>query len=58
LAVLEDLSARTEQGGAGADEAPERDEVVFVAAGAVEEEERGRGAGFEAGEHQSFLATD
>lgn len=38
LAVFEDLSARAEQRGAGAEEASERDEVVFVAAGAVEEE--------------------
>ena len=38
LAVFEDLSARAEQRGAGAQESAERDEIVFVAAGAVEEE--------------------
>jgi hypothetical protein len=53
LAVFEDLSARTEQGGAGAEEAAERKEIVFVATGAVEQEKRRRCAGFEAGVHRS-----
>ena len=56
LAVFEDLSARAEQGGAGAEESAEGDQVVFVAAGAVEEEERGRGAGFETGEHGNLFS--
>lgn len=45
LAVLEDLSARAEQRGAGAEEPSERGEVVLVAAGAVEEEKSRGGAG-------------
>jgi len=54
LAVFEDLSARTEQGRAGPEEVAERKEIVFVAAGAVKQEERGRGAGFEDGLHEVF----
>jgi hypothetical protein len=45
LAVFEDLSARAEQGGAGAEELSEWKEIVLVAAGAVEKEKRGGGAG-------------
>ena len=58
LAVFEDLSARTEQGRAWPEQVAERKEIVFVATGAVEEKEGGRGAGFEDGDHQNFLATD
>ncbi len=47
LAVFEDLSARAKQRGAGTEEAAEWNEVAFVAAGAVQEEKRGRGAGVE-----------
>jgi hypothetical protein len=47
LAILKDLSARTEQCGAGPEEAAERDQIVFVATGAVKEEEGGGGAGVE-----------
>jgi hypothetical protein len=54
LAVFEDLSARTEQGRAGAKQAAERKKIVFVAAGAVEEKEGGRGAGFEDGLNEVF----
>lgn len=38
LAVLEDLSTLAEQRGTGAEKLAERDEVVLVAAGAVEQE--------------------
>jgi len=58
LSVFEDLSARAEQGGAGTEELSEGDEVILVAAGAVEKEERGGGAGVEAVDHGIFLATD
>jgi len=56
LSVFEDLSARTEQGRAGTEEATEREEIVLVAAGAVEQKKRGRCAGFEAGDHQNFFS--
>jgi hypothetical protein len=56
LSVFEDLSARAEERGAGAEELAEGDEVVFVAAGAVEEEKRGGGAGFETGEHGNLFS--
>jgi len=39
--VFQDLSAGAEQGGAGAELAAETDQVVFISAGAVEQEERG-----------------
>jgi hypothetical protein len=53
-AVFEDWSARTEPGRAGPEEVAERKEIVFVAAGAVEEKEGGRGAGFEDGLNEVF----
>jgi len=56
LAVFEDLSTRAEQGGAGAEELAERDEVILVATGAVEEEECGGGAGMEEVVHGSFFS--
>ena len=56
LAVFEDLAARTEQGRAGAEDAAEREEIIFVATGAVKQKERGRGAGFEAGDHENFFS--
>ena len=52
LSALEDLSARTQQRGAGAEESSEGDKVVFVAAGAMKEEERGRGARVEEEVHE------
>ena len=39
--VFQDLSAGAEQGGAGSELAAETDQVVFISAGAVEQEERG-----------------
>jgi hypothetical protein len=54
LAVFEHLSARAEQGRTGAEETAEREESVFVAPGAVEEKEGGRGARFEDGLHEVF----
>lgn len=54
LAVFEDLSARAEQRGAGAEELSERNEIALVAAGAVEEEKRGGGAGMKDVDHERF----
>lgn len=47
LAIFENLSAGAEQCGAGTEKLSERNKVVFVAAGAVEEKECWRGAGVE-----------
>jgi hypothetical protein len=47
LSVFNNLTARAEQRRAGADQFPKRDEIVFVPAGAVEQQERRRGSGVE-----------
>jgi len=54
LSVFVDFAARAEQRGPGADQFSQRDQVVFVAAGAVKQQECGGGSGVEDEVHEVF----